>query len=175
MKQYQEIKNNKEPDSSVYKVDAFDNLQVLKNKKFENNREEEIFLFKKQNESVKNEEQLLLNHLDSKNLFRFYLKKGEHIYARPNDIIMIESCDHLVNVHLACNNKLKKAIRTNTLKDFLLQLPAGQFVRINRFCAINIHRLSGGNCKDQTFEFDFTFSIKLKHALPQTIFKNIGK
>ena len=117
----------------------------------------------------------LINNLSSKNLFRFFVKNGEHVYGRPNDIIMIESCDHLVNVYLAFNDKIKKTIRTNTLKDFLLLLPADQFIRIGRFCAINIFRLSGGSFIDQTFEFDFRISVKLKHALSQHAFKNIAK
>ena len=88
---------------------------------------------------------------------------------------MIESCNHLVYVYLAVNGAIKKTIRTSTLKDFLLQLPADNFLRISRFYAINIQRLSGGNCNEQTFEFDFKLTIKLKHTLPQAIFKNIGR
>ena len=100
---------------------------------------------------------------------------ASYVYGRTNDIIMIESCDHLVNVYLAFNDKIKKTIRTNTLKDFLSLLPADQFARISRFCAVNISRLSGGSFVGQTFEFDFRISVKLKHALPQHVFKNIGK
>jgi DNA-binding LytR/AlgR family response regulator len=111
----------------------------------------------------------------AKNLFRFFVKNGEHVYGRANDIIMMESCDHLVNVYLAVNDKIKKTIRSNTLKDFLSLLPADQFIRIGRFCAINIQRLSGGNFNEQTFEFDFKISVKLKHALSQHVFKKIGK
>ncbi len=109
------------------------------------------------------------------NLFRLFVKNGEYVYARPDDIIMIESCDHLVKVHLAINGQVKKAVRNNTLKDFLLQLPKDQFTRIGRFCAVNIARLSGGNCKEQTFEFDFKILVKLKRALSQSYFANIGK
>ena len=120
-------------------------------------------------------EPMLTKDLASKSLFRFFVKNGEHVYGRPNDIIMIESCDHLVNVYLAFNDKIKKTIRTNTLKDFLSLLPTEQFMRISRFCAVNIARLSGGSFIDQTFEFDFKISVKLKHALSQHVFKNIGK
>jgi DNA-binding LytR/AlgR family response regulator len=120
-------------------------------------------------------EPALTNNLACKSLFRFFVKNGEHVYGRSNDIIMIESCDHLANVYLAFNDKIKKTIRTNTLKDFLSLLPADQFARISRFCAVNISRLSGGSFIDQTFEFDFRISVKLKHALPQHVFKNIGK
>jgi len=109
------------------------------------------------------------------NLFRLFVKNGEYAYARPNDIIMMESCDHLVKVYLAFNDKIKKTIRHNTLKDFLLQLPQDQFKRIGRFCAVNLHRLTGGNCNEQTFEFDFNVSIKLKHSISNTAFTNIGK
>lgn len=107
-------------------------------------------------------------------LFRLFVKNGEYVYAKPQDILMIESCDHMVKVYLLANDKPKKAIRHNTLKDFLLLLPQQYFLRIGRFCAINTQRISGGNCNDQTFEFDFKISIKLKHALSQSAFSNIG-
>ena len=107
-------------------------------------------------------------------LFRLLVKNGEYVYAKSNDIIMIESCDHLVKVYVAVGGKIKKAIRHNTLKDFLSQLPS-QFVRIGRFCAVNIERLSGGNCNEQTFEFDFNLSIKLAHPVSHTVFTHLGK
>src|SRR6476646_8987569 len=73
-----------------------------------------------------------------KDLFRLFVKNGEYVYARANDIIMIESCDHLVKVYLGINSAAKLTVRHNTLKDFLSQLPETQFIRINRFCAVNI-------------------------------------
>ncbi len=109
------------------------------------------------------------------NLFRLFVKNGEYVYARSNDIIMMESCDHLVKVYLASNDKIKRTVRQNTLKDFLLQLPQDQFLRIGRFCAINLHRLTGGNHHEQTFEFDYRVSIKLKHAISPAAFNTIGK
>lgn len=108
------------------------------------------------------------------NIFRLCIKNGEYVYARANDIIMIESCDHMVKVYLGIDNKVKLTTRQNTLKDFLIKLPSAQFIRIGRFCAINIQRLSGGNCNKQTFEFDYKISIKPKHAVPNKIFTVIG-
>ncbi len=108
-------------------------------------------------------------------LFRLFVKNGEYVYAKSSDIIMMESCDHLVKVYLSLNEKVKRTIRHNTLKDFLLQLPHDQFMRIGRFCAINVHRLSGGNFIDQSFEFDFKVSVKLKHAISHAIFNSIGQ
>ncbi len=107
-------------------------------------------------------------------ILRLSIKNGEFVYARANDIIMIESCDHMVKVHLGIENKIKLTTRQNTLKDFLLKLPSAQFIRIGRFCAINIQRLSGGNCNKQTFEFDYKISIKPKHTIPNKIFSVIG-
>lgn len=108
-------------------------------------------------------------------LFRLVVKNGEYVYAKAHDIIMIESCDHLVKVYVAIGGKIKKTIRHNTLKDFLSQLPLTQFVRIGRFCAVNIDRLSGGNSNEQTFEFDFNLSIKLAHSVSHTVFARMGK
>ena len=112
--------------------------------------------------------------LISSGLFRLFVKNGEYVYARPNDIIMMESCDHLVKVYLGINDKLKLTVRPDTLKNFLSQLPESQFMRFGRFCAVNIHRLSGGNYNAQMFEFDFKISIKLKHCIPHTVFTRIG-
>lgn len=107
--------------------------------------------------------------------FRLYLKKGEYIYARPEDILMIESCDHMVKVYLGVDGKAILTVRSNTLKDFLLQLPKNKFIRISRFCAINLQRLSSGNYNKQTFEFDFKISIKLKYSISHSVFTAIGK
>lgn len=107
-------------------------------------------------------------------LLRLYVKNGEYIYARPNDIIMIESCDHLVKVYLAYGETVKKAIRNNTLKDFLKQLPE-YFIRISRFCAINIHRISGGSFSQQLLEFDFNVTLKPKHTISLNILNKIGR
>jgi DNA-binding LytR/AlgR family response regulator len=107
-------------------------------------------------------------------LLQLFVKKGEYIYARPCDIVLIESCDHMVQVHIAYGEKVKRALRNGTLKDFLQQLPSQQFVRLSRFCAVNLNRLSGGNYNQQVFEFDFRVPIKLKHPLPFSIFKTIG-
>lgn len=112
---------------------------------------------------------------ESSDLFRLCVKNNEYVYARANDMVIIESCDHLVKVYLAFGNTIKKTIRKNTLKDFLLLLPENHFIRIGRFCAINTRRLSGGNCKNQTFEFDFSLSVKLSHPISNTVFNNIGK
>jgi len=108
------------------------------------------------------------------NLFRLFVKHFEYVYVRPNDIIMIESCDHLVKVYVGVDGKAKLTMRHNTLKDFLSQLPPTHFIRIGRFCAINIQRLTGGSCSEQMFEFDFKISIKLKHSVSHSVFSRIG-
>ena len=117
-----------------------------------------------------------ISHLPdySNNLFRLFVKHFEYVYARPNDIIMIESCDHLVKVYIGVDGKAKLTMRHNTLKDFLSQLPQTHFIRIGRFCAINIQRLTGGSCNEQVFEFDFKISIKLKHSVSHNVFSRIG-
>lgn len=110
----------------------------------------------------------------SKTVFRLFVKHFEYVYARPDDIVMIESCDHLVRVYVGIGETAKLTLRHNTLKDFLAQLPSGSFFRIGRFCAINMRRLTGGNCNDQVFEFDYKISIKLKHFVSHSVFTSIG-
>lgn len=189
MTEQKDINNNSSAiHSSICKIDVHNGLQPSNGEEnlIRSNHTETLLLKSAVAPTLKNISPLLFKtNLDKipapavnplcKNLFRFFVKNGEHVYGRANDIIVIESCDHLVNVYLAYCDKIKKTIRTNTLKDFLSLLPADQFVRISRFCAINVLRLSGGNCRDQTFEFDFRFSVKLKHAVPNAIFNCIGK
>lgn len=117
----------------------------------------------------------LVNSFNPVNLYRFVVKNGEYIYARVNDIVLVESCDHWVKIHLVTDDKIRLVIRNNTLKDFLTQLPEEQFTRIGRFCAININRLTGGSYNSQSFEFDFRISIKLKHGIPLTAFNALGR
>ena len=115
------------------------------------------------------------NLSDASQLFRLCVKNGEYVYVRADDIIMLESCDHLVKVYLGIGDKVKLTTRNNTLKDFLVLLPKTHFLRIGRFCAINCKRISGGNCNTQFFEFDFKISVKLKHPVSHAIFNSIGK
>ena len=108
-------------------------------------------------------------------LFRLFVKNGEYVYARPEDILLIESADHLVRIYFQIDGKVRKAVRANTLKHFLEQLNNVTFLRLGRFCAINTSRISGGNFNEQCFEFDFKVSIRLAHALPLNVFSSIGK
>lgn len=126
------------------------------------------------NESHVNQEKLI-DASGRPDLLRLFVKRGVYAYARPKDIILIESCDHLVKIHLAFNYKTKTAIRNDTLKDFLFQLPQNLFLRVNRFCAINAERLSGGNYEEQILEFDFGIVVRPKHAISQAVFNTIGK
>ena len=112
--------------------------------------------------------------VSKQSIFRLSVKHYEYVYARPDDIVMIESCDHLVKVYVGAEGKSRLATRHNTLKEFLLQLPSSQFLRISRFCAINLHRLTGGNCHEQVLEFDFKISLKLKHPVSHTVFSSLG-
>ncbi len=118
------------------------------------------------NENIKNNPQSLL---------RLLVKHGEYMYARFNDIVMIETCDHFVKVYVASAEKIRIALRHSTLNDFLSLLPHNQFLRLSRFTAVNISRLSAANCNEQFFEFDFRLIIKPKHPITQTILSKIGQ
>jgi LytTr DNA-binding domain len=201
MNEYQPIPGNRiEFDHAIQTNPAYESLHSLNNQEVkagpkiiqlpdtgEIKSNSDNFLFNGRKKNIKKENSVLLlrnkaetntsplPYQNAPNLFRLFVKNGEYVYARPNDIIMMESCDHLVKVYVALNDKIKKTIRHDSLKDFLLQLPQDQFIRIGRFCAVNINRLSGGNCNEQTFEFDFRVSIKLKHAISHSAFYAIGK
>ena len=107
-------------------------------------------------------------------LFQLLVKHGEYIYVRSTDIILIESSNHWVKVHLAFDDQIKKTLRHDTLKNFLSLLSDSHFIRLGRFCAVNSYRLSGGNYNNQTFEFDFKLKVKLEHHLPNNIFNRMG-
>lgn len=112
----------------------------------------------------------------SSHLLRLSIKDGEYTYAKAEDIIMIESSDHLSIVHVAQQEgKVKTTLRNSCLKDFLLDLPKNCFLRVNRFCAVNLYRLSGGSYHQQFFEFDHCIKVKPKHPLSHAIFNSIGK
>ncbi len=106
---------------------------------------------------------------------KLFIKHGEFVFVHFNDIMMIETCDHFVKVYISVVEKTKMVLRHNTLKDFLYLLPKDYFFRVNRFTAINIFRLTGGNCDEQFFEFDFKFKISPRHALTQSMLSKIGK
>jgi LytTr DNA-binding domain len=105
---------------------------------------------------------------------KLFIKHGEYVFAHFNDIMMIETCDHFVKVYISVVEKTKIVLRHNTLKDFLSLLPKDYFFRVNRFTVVNICRLTGGNCDEQFFEFDFRFKIKPRHALTQSMLSKIG-
>lgn len=124
-------------------------------------------------------EKVKLEHKErpiASHLIRLFLKDGEYVYARADDIIMIESSNHLIYVYVAREvSKIRKTIRNSSLKDFLMELPENNFIRISRFCAVNSKRLSGGNYHQQIFEFDYCITIKPKHSVSHTVFNAIGK
>ncbi|TDH19953.1 hypothetical protein EXU57_21990 [Segetibacter sp. 3557_3] len=123
------------------------------------------------NQSIKDE-----NNIQSNSLLRLSVKDGEYTYAKADDIIMIESSDHLTIVHVARQSgKVKRTIRNTCLKDFIAELPVNYFLRVNRFCAINLKRLSGGSYHGQYFEFDHCIVIKPKRPIAHAIFNSIGK
>jgi len=108
--------------------------------------------------------------------FRLSVKDGEYTYAKPDDIIMIESRDHLTIVHVAQRlGKVKTTIRNSCLKNFLLDLPKNYFLRLNRFCAVNVNRLSGGSYHQQYLEFDYCIKVKPRQPLSHAVFNSIGR
>jgi DNA-binding LytR/AlgR family response regulator len=109
-------------------------------------------------------------------LLRLSIKDGEYTYAKADDIIMVESSNHLTVVYVAQQvGKVKRTIRNSCLKDLLVDLPESCFLRVNRFCAVNLKRLSGGSYHQQFFEIDFCITIKPKHPISHSIFNSIGK
>jgi DNA-binding LytR/AlgR family response regulator len=115
-------------------------------------------------------------HSISAHLLRLSIKGGEYTYAKANDIVMIESSDHFTVVHVAQQpGKVKTSLRNSCLKKVLSDLPKNSFLRVNRFCAINLERISGGSYHQQCFEFDHCIKVKPRHPLAHAVFQAIGK
>lgn len=116
------------------------------------------------------------NEATSPHLLRLSIKAGEYTYAKPDDIVMIESSDHFTVVHVVQQpGKVKTTLRNACLKKVLLDLSDSSFIRVNRFCAINLNRLSGGSYHQQSFEFDHCTIVKPKHPISHAVFNSIGK
>jgi DNA-binding LytR/AlgR family response regulator len=109
------------------------------------------------------------------NLIQLMVRSGEFIYARFNDIALIESWNHFDIVYVVTGDKIKRLTRRDTLKHIYNMLPSEIFVRLGRFLIVNTTRLSGANFKEQTLEFDFQVKIKLEHATSLALFSKIGK
>ena len=108
-------------------------------------------------------------------LLRLFVKTGEYIFVHANDILMIESNDHFVKLYIAVKESYKMILRHATFKDFLALLPSILFLRLNRFCAVNVSRLTAGNCNEQYFEFDFRIIIKPTYPITPSLLSKIGK
>lgn len=116
------------------------------------------------------------NENQSPQLLRLSVKAGEYTYAKAEDIVMVESSDHFTIVHVAQRmGKVKTSLRNSCLKKVLMDLPGNIFQRVNRFCAVNVNRLSGGSYHQQCFEFDHCIIVKPKHPLSHAVFNAIGK
>lgn len=51
---------------------------------------------------------------DTSDILRLFIKNGEFVYAHPRDIIMIESCDHLVcMMYLFHYGRARKTYKSN--------------------------------------------------------------
>lgn len=93
--------------------------------------------------------ELIKESLSNKSLIQLSYKLNR-IIVSINDIIYIESTQHILNIH-TCYNVYKDS---RTLKDFSTLLPASHFIQIHRAFFINpkyIHSFSRGQvvlCKD---------------------------
>jgi DNA-binding LytR/AlgR family response regulator len=119
----------------------------------------------------------LLTHSQSMQLvkpLRLLNVNGSFIYARPQQILFIESSDHMVVIYLCAADTVKRAIRYISLSEIEKLLPEGMFCRVSRYALVNINRLSGG-CNDKMeLEFDMCHVITTERPVPFSFLRQFG-
>ena len=73
---------------------------------------------------------------------RFEEKKESYAWANPDEIYFALSADHYVKTLVNCDKKMKWMTRHSTLKELIDILPAGNFIRLNKFYLLNLNYFS---------------------------------
>ncbi len=70
-------------------------------------------------------------------LIRFEVRKESFIWVHPDQILFVKSANHYVSALVQNGSDKKWVTRHSTLKEFLVSLTIGNFIRLNRFYAVN--------------------------------------
>lgn len=96
---------------------------------------------------------------------RFEEKKERYVWAHPDEIFFGISADHYVRTLINNGNKMKWMTRHSTLKEMLAILPAGNFIRLNKFYLVNLNYFSHINKGQKLLYFINGSSISIPHRI----------
>lgn len=109
------------------------------------------------------------------NLFRFHKLNGENVFAHYNDLLFVETSDHLLPVSLVADKKILTVYRRQSLEEFFDLLPSKGFIKFQRFYIININRITGFNTDCRWLQFDSRYTINYKREIPPEMLKNLAQ
>jgi Response regulator of the LytR/AlgR family len=98
-------------------------------------------------------------------LIRFEEKKEKWVWVHPADICFVKSADHYVKTLAICGKEKKWLIRHCTLKELLVKLPAGLFIRLNKFYLVNHEHFSHINEKEKVLYFNDNSFAPVPHRV----------
>lgn len=106
---------------------------------------------------------------------RIQEKKEKYIWAHPDEIMFVKSADHYVKSLINCGRQKKWMIRHCTLKELLVVLPPGNFMRLNKFYLINCHHFLHINENEKVLYLDDGYSIPVPHRISRYILDILKK
>lgn len=106
---------------------------------------------------------------------RFEEKKEKYIWAHPDEIMFVKSADHYVKSLINCGRQKKWMIRHCTLKELLVVLPPGNFMRLNKFYLINCNHFLRINKNEKLLYLDDGYSIPVPHRISRYILDILKK
>jgi DNA-binding LytR/AlgR family response regulator len=101
-------------------------------------------------------------------LIRFEENK-QFFWANPEEIIFVKSADHYVKSLIKCGNKKIWMIRHCTLKELLAQLPASQFIRLNKFYLLNRLHFLHIDQKEKILFVSDNFPVPVPHRISRYV------
>jgi DNA-binding LytR/AlgR family response regulator len=108
-------------------------------------------------------------------LIRFEEKKDRFIWAHPDEIFFVKSADHYVKSLIKCGKQIKWMTRHCTLKELLVTLPPGNFIRLNKFYLLNRNHFAYINENEKKLYLDDDFSIPVPHRISRFVLDLLKK
>ena len=108
-------------------------------------------------------------------LIRFEEKREHFVWVHPDEIMFVVSADHYVKALIKCGTQNKWMTRHCTIKELLAILPAGNFIRLNKFYLLNRNHFFGFNEKEKKLYLEDDFSVPVSHRISRFILDTIKK
>lgn len=126
-------------------------------------------LIKTFNHEKRNSQGVSANTSINNDMIRFEEKKDQYFWAHPDEIIFVKSADHYVKSLIKCGNKKIWMIRHCTLKELLAQLPASQFIRLNKFYLLNRLHFSHIKQQEKILFVSDNFPVPVPHRISRYV------